>query len=175
MRYLALPRGINVSGSNVIKMAELKAALESLGYNNVVTYINSGNVAFDTKKTAEAALVKQIASVVEKLAGKPISIMVRAQADINRIMLNNPFNGQFKSHKEMHVLFLQVALTRGQKLFLAENVPPPEQFSVSGREIYYHLPIGVADSYLGRGIFERKLKISVTARNWRTVERLADL
>ena len=65
MRYLALPRGINVSGSNVIKMAELKAALESLGYNNVVTYINSGNVAFDTKKTAEAALVKQIASVVE--------------------------------------------------------------------------------------------------------------
>jgi len=148
MRYLALPRGINVSGSNTIKMTELKAALEGLGFENVVTYINSGNVAFDTKKCAETSLVKKIAPVLEAMAGKPISVMVRVQADLLRIIQNNPFAGQFESHKEMHVLFLNDDVTEEAKSFLAENVPPPERFSVAGREVYCHLPMGVADSYL---------------------------
>ncbi|MGD9562965.1 MAG: DUF1697 domain-containing protein [Pyrinomonadaceae bacterium] len=182
MRYLALPRGINVSGSNMIKMTELKAALEALGFENVVTYINSGNVAFDVSSphvskgsATEKEFIDKIAPVLEKLAGKPISVMVREQAEIKRILLNNPFDGQFESHKEMHVLFLNDNVTEEAKAFLAENVPPPERFAVRGREIYCHLPMGVADSYLGRGIFERKLKIAITARNWRTVEKLADL
>lgn len=175
MRYLALPRGINVSGSNMIKMTELKSALEALGFENVVTYINSGNVAFDTKKCAETSLVKKIAPVLESLAGKLISVMVREQAELARIIQDNPFAGQFESHKEMHVLFLNGDVTDEAKAFLAENVSPPERFAVSGREIYCHLPMGVADSFLGRGIFERKLKIAVTARNWRTVEKLAEL
>ncbi|MCA1590789.1 MAG: DUF1697 domain-containing protein, partial [Acidobacteria bacterium] len=86
MRYVALPRGINVTGSNIIKMTELKAAFGSLGFDNIVTYINSGNVAFDSKKTAEGTLVKKIAPLVEKLAGKPISVMVRSQDDIKKIL-----------------------------------------------------------------------------------------
>jgi len=175
MRYLALPRGINVSGSNMIKMTELKAELEALGFENVVTYINSGNVAFDTRKCAETSLVNKIALVLEALAGKPISVMIREQTELTRIVQNNPFAGQFESHKEMHVLFLNDDVTEEAKAFLAENVPPPERFNVSGREIYCHLPMGVADSYLGRGIFERKLKIAVTGRNWRTVEKLSEL
>ncbi|MBX3280853.1 MAG: DUF1697 domain-containing protein [Acidobacteria bacterium] len=175
MRYVALPRGINVSGANMIKMSDLKAAFESLGFENVVTYINSGNLAFDTKKTAETTLIKKAAAILASLTGRPIPVMVREQTYIERIILNNPFAGQFESHKEMHVLFLNEELTKEGKLFLAENVPPPERFSVSGREIYCHLPMGVADSYLGRGTFERKLKIAVTARNWRTVEKLAAL
>ncbi len=182
MRYLALPRGINVSGSNMIRMTELKAALETLGFENVVTYINSGNVAFDVSSphvskgsATEKELIDKIAPLLEKLAGKPISVMVREQADLSRIIQNNPYAGQFESHKEMHVLFLNDELTEEGKHFLAENVPPPERFSVAGREIYCHLPMGVADSYLGRGIFERKLKIAVTGRNWRTVEKLAEL
>ena len=175
MRYIALPRGINVTGSNMIKMSELKAAFEALGFENVVTYINSGNVAFDAKKSTETSLIKKIAPAVEKLAGKPISVMIREQKDILRVLKNNPFDGQYESHKEMHVLFLKEELTEENKKFLAENVPPPERFSVSRREIYCHLPLGVADSYLGRGVFERKLKFSVTARNWRTVEKLAVL
>ena len=182
MRYLALPRGINVSGSNMIKMTELKAALEALGFENVVTYINSGNVAFDVSSAhvskglaLEKELIGEISSVLEALAGKPISVMVREQAEFARIIQNNPFAGQFESHKEMHVLFLNDNVTKEAKAFLVENVPPPERFAVAGREIYCHLPMGVADSYLGRGTFERKLKIAVTARNWRTVEKLATL
>lgn len=182
MRYLALPRGINVSGSNMIKMTELKAELETLGFENVVTYINSGNVAFDVSSphiskgsATEKELIDKIAPVLETLAGKPISVMVREQSELTRIIQNNPFAGQFASHKEMHVLFLKDELTDEGREFLTENVPPPERFAVHGREIYCHLPMGVADSYLGRGVFERKLKITVTARNWRTVEKLSVL
>src|SRR5690242_15524566 len=105
MRYVALPRGINVTGSNMIKMAELKAAFESLGLENVVTYINSGNVAFDTRKTSEAALSKKIEAVVEKMAGKNIRVMVRSQDDIKRILAKDPFAGQYDIPQHMHVLF----------------------------------------------------------------------
>lgn len=175
MRYVALPRGINVSGSNMIKMTELKAAIEALGFVNVVTYINSGNLAFDTKKTAEATLVKKIASVVEKLAGRPISVMVREQPVFQEIIANNPFEGEYKSHKEMHVLFLEREVTKDQLAELEAVTPKEERFVAKGREMYLHLPMGVADSAMGRGLIERKLKIAVTARNWRTVEKLAEL
>jgi uncharacterized protein (DUF1697 family) len=101
--------------------------------------------------------------------------MVREQKDIERILKNNPFDGQYGSHKEMHVLFLKSALSKENNMWLLEIAPPEERFLASGREIYCHLPMGVADSFLGRGQFEKKLKIAVTARNWRTVEKLAEL
>lgn len=175
MRYVALPRGINVTGSNMIKMTELKAAFETLGFENVVTYINSGNVAFDAKKSSEASLVEKIAPVVEKLAGKPISVMIREQKDILRVLKNNPFDGQYESHKEMHVLFLHDKLPDDKRDQLIAASPDGERFEVRGREIYCDLKHGVAGSLLGKGFIERKLKTPFTARNWRTVEKLAVL
>lgn len=175
MRYVALPRGINVTGSNMIKMSELKAAIEELGFENVVTYINSGNVAFDTKKTAEATLVKKIAAILENLAGKPISVMIREQAEFERILNNNPFDGQYASHKEMHVLFLEREIADDQLAIIRDLAPKEERFVVKGRELYLHLPMGVAESVMGRGLIEKKLKMAVTARNWRTVEKLGQL
>ena len=101
--------------------------------------------------------------------------MVRPQADIGKIVANNPYDGEYKSHKEMHVLFLNAELPEEKADQLRAAAPEKERFTVSGREIYCHLPMGVADSFMGRGLFERKLKVDVTARNWRTVEKLAEL
>ncbi len=175
MRYVALLRGINVGGNTMIKMEELRKAFEALGFEHVVSYINSGNLAFDARKTGESNLVKKIEAAVEQLIGKNVQVMVREQADIERIVANNPFAGKYQSHKEMHVLFLKSELSAEQIEWLAEATPSGEHFQVSGREIYCHLPTGVADSFLGRGLFEKKLKAAVTARNWRTVEKLAEL
>ncbi len=175
MRYVALPRGINVTGSNMIKMTELKSAFEALGFKNVVTYINSGNLAFDTTKTSETTLVKKIAPILEKMAGRPISVMVREQKDIEGVLKNNPFDGQYESHKEMHVLFLEREITDDQLAKVRAAAPKEERFVAKGREMYLHLPMGVAESVMGRGLIEKKLKIAVTARNWRTVEKLATL
>lgn len=175
MRYIALLRGINVGGNTMIKMSELKKMFESLGFKNVATYINSGNLAFDTPKKDEQKLVSKIEEAIEANVGKKVTVMVREQAGIKDILGNNPFDGQFESHKEMHVLFLASPLDPADEQWLAERAPADERFVVVGREIYCHLPMGVADSYLGRGQFEKKLKISVTARNWRTVETLSAL
>ena len=176
MRYVALLRGINVGGNTMIKMEDLRKMFEDLGFENVVSYINSGNLAFDVSgKPNESGLVTKIEKAVEDHLGKPVLVMVRKQKDIENVLANNPFDGQFASHKEMHVLFLKDKMSAATEKLLLESAPEAERFEVVGREIYCHLPMRVADSYLGRGQFEKKLKISVTARNWRTVQKLAEL
>lgn len=175
MRYIALLRGINVGGNTMISMAALKASFTALGFENVVSYINSGNLAFDTRKTDEKKLVGKLEKTIEHDFGKRVSVMVREQKAVEDVLANNPYEGEFESHKEMHVLFLGAELSADAKQMLADAVPTGERFSVVGREIYCHLPMGVADSYLGRGQFEKMVKVSVTARNWRTVQKLAEL
>ena len=175
MRYVALLRGINVGGNTMVKMEELRRTFEALGFENVTSYINSGNLAFDARKASETNLVKKIEDGVERLIDKRVQVMVREQPDIERVIASNPFDGKYQSHKEMHVLFLGSALSNEQISLLTEATPSGEHFQVSGREIYCHLPMGVADSYLGRGQFEKKLGAAVTARNWRTVQKLAEL
>src|SRR5688572_12389954 len=123
MRYIALLRGINVGGNTMIKMAELKTVFEKCGFKNVTTYINSGNLAFDVAKkpavqkparskaesgsTVESALISKLETAIEKEFGKQIPVMVREQAAITDIIAKNPFEGQFETHKEMHVLFMK--------------------------------------------------------------------
>ena len=175
MRYVALLRGINVTGNTMIKMAELKESFESLGLKNVTSYVNSGNLAFDSRKVPEKGLVKKLEDVIEKDFGKRVQVMVREQNEIPKILSANPYDGEFESHKEMHVLFLKDEVPKERFAEVREAAPKAERFTIKGREIYCHLPMGVADSLMGRGLVEKKLKIPVTARNWRTVQKLAEL
>lgn len=175
MRYVALLRGVNVGGNTMIKMAELKKTFESLGLENVVTYVNSGNLAFDGRKTPESKLVEKIEAAIEKDFEKRVAVMVREQKEIEGILAANPFRGEFESHKEMHVLFLTEELPADKREQLLAATPENERFAVIGREIYAHLPMGVINSILGKSFIEKKLKVAVTGRNWRTVEKLAEL
>ncbi|MEK7855616.1 MAG: DUF1697 domain-containing protein [Acidobacteriota bacterium] len=182
MRFVALLRGVNVGGNTMIKMAELKRTFESLGLANVITYVNSGNLAFDVGGLSaskgsklEKEVVETLEQAIEKDFGKQIPVMARKQADISKIMAANPFAGEFESHKEMHVLFLKEEMPAEKRDQLMEAAPKGERFAVIGREIYCHLPMGVADSLLGKSFIEKKLKVAVTGRNWRTVEKLAVL
>jgi len=175
MRYVALLRGINVGGNTMIKMAELKNSFESLGLENVVTYVNSGNIAFDSKKSAEKTLVKKLEDVIEKDFGKQVPVMVREQNEIPKIIAANPFEGEFESHKEMHVMFLREEMPNDKMQQLLDAAPKNERYAAIGRELYCHLPMGVIDSLLGKSFLEKKLKLAVTGRNWRTTEKLAEL
>ncbi len=175
MRYIALLRGINVGGNTMIKMTDLKAAFEGLGFEKVVTYINSGNIAFDAKKSDGEKLAAKIEQAINQGFSKDVPVMVREQAVINRVLSSNPYDGQFESHKEMHVLFLKEEMRPEQTEQLLAAAPTGERYAVIGREIYCHLPMGVIDSILGKSFIEKKLKVAVTGRNWRTVEKLAQL
>jgi uncharacterized protein (DUF1697 family) len=158
----------------MLKMSDLKACLERAGLENVVTYINSGNVGFDADSD-ESSHVASIEKAIETEFNKQIPVMVRLQAEIIHIMAANPFAGQFDSHKEMHVLFLKEEMPSEKFDQLLAASTPPERFVLIGRELYCHLPLGVADSILGKSFIEKKLKVAVTGRNWRTVEKLSTL
>lgn len=183
-RYIALLRGINVGGNTMIKMTELKAVFEECGFENVATYINSGNVAFDvlqrparSKGTPEIelALVETIEQAIQTRFAKQIPVMIRERSAIADILANNPFAGQFESHKELHVLFLKEEMAAEKLEQLLAAAPEGERYAVIGRELYCHLPKGVIDSLLGKSFIQKKLKIAVTGRNWRTTEKLATL
>lgn len=175
MRYIALLRGINLGGANQMKMDDLKAVFSELGFKNVKSYINSGNLAFDASKTVESKLIDKIETAVENKFGRRVHIMVREQADIERVLKNNPFGGQYESHKHMHVLFLKEPMPAEKAELLLASALPGEQYAVRDREIYNLLPNGVAGSLLTKGFFEKKPAVPYTGRNWRTVEKLAEL
>jgi uncharacterized protein (DUF1697 family) len=183
MRYVALLRGINVTGKNMIKMETLRATFESLGFKNVVSYINSGNIAFDVSSphvskgsTSEQKLVGKIENAIKKDFGISISVMVREQNAIAEILSSDPFGGQYETHKQMHVLFMRDEMPPDKQAALAEQQTTREKFAVIGREIYAMLLDGVAESVLFRKNFiEGKLRTPITGRNWRTVQKLAEL
>lgn len=175
MKYVALLRGINVVGKNMIKMENLRETFSSLGFENVKSYINSGNLVFETRKTDDGKLAKQIHDAIVKDFGFDISVMIRPMAEIENIVASNPFEGQFESHKDVHVFFLGRELTADEEKLLLEQANEYEFIAVSGRCVYYMLRIPFPDSSLCKGYIDKKLKVAATARNWRTVKKLAEM
>lgn len=175
MRFVALLRGVNVGGNTKVNMAELRASCERLGYENVKTYINSGNVIFDAAATDADKLASQIHDTILKDFGLDISVMVRSVEELQEVITNNPFGGQFDNHKDMHVFFLAEELSEEKRALLMEKHSDAEQFAIDGRTIYYLLRISIIDSALGKGFLDKKLKVPATARNWRTVTKLAEM
>lgn len=175
MKYVALLRGINVSGKNMIKMETLRATFETLGFENVKSYINSGNLVFETRKTEDGKLAKKIHDAIQKDFGFDISVMVRPMAEIEEVAAWNPFEGQFESHKDVHVFFLNEELTDEQEQLLLAQGNENEIFAIMGRQVACLLKIHITDSAVGKGFIDKKLMVAATGRNWRTVERIAAL
>jgi uncharacterized protein (DUF1697 family) len=175
MKYVAFLRGINVGGKNKIKMETLREVCSSLGFSDVKTYINSGNVIFETAKTDEKRLAEKIESAIEKKFGLKIKVIVRSIAEIENIIANNPFDGQFENDKDLHVFFLDDELPQEKCELLLANNNENEMFAVQNREIFCLLRISVLDSLIGKDYIGKKLKVSATARNWRTVNKILEL
>lgn len=101
--------------------------------------------------------------------------MIRDRAVIESVLKNNPFAGQFVSHKEMHVLFMRDEVRDGKHAQRHAKQTDDERFALHRREIYCHLSLGVGYSLLGKEFIEKRLKVPITARNWRTAQKLAEL
>ncbi len=182
MKYVALLRGINVGGKNMIKMETLRSLVTSLGFENVKSYINSGNLIFDFRSprvgkgvSHDAALAAKIHDAIKTEFGLDISVMVRSMAEIGDLIKNNPFEGQFESDKYLHLFFLDSELSNEQERLLMENSSENERFAISGRSIYCCLKISILDSLVGKGFIDKKLKVAATGRNWRTVTKIAEM
>ncbi len=175
MKYAAFLRGINVGGKNKVKMETLREVCASIGFSNVKTYINSGNVIFETAKSDNQKLAAKIEKAIEKEFGLQIKTIVRSIAEIEEIVKNNPFDGQFENDKDLHVFFLDEELPNEKRELLLSNNNENEHFAVRGREIFCLLRVSVLDSLIGKDYIAKKLKVSATARNWRTVNKISGI
>lgn len=175
MKYAAFLRGINVGGKNKIKMETLREVFaDTLGFENVKTYINSGNVVFDAPGRQDQQIAAEIEKAIEKNFSLSIRVMVRTFNEIEEIIENNPFDGQFENEKDLHVLFLDEKLPEEKRAALLANNSENEKFAVQNREIYCLLRAGFSDSLMGKDYIGKKLKVSATARNWRTVNKILE-
>lgn len=171
-KYIAFLRAVNVGGKNLIKMEILRDVFAKLGFENVKTYINSGNVIFETVKSDDKLLADRIEQAIETAFSLKIKVMVRTMAEIEEIIKNNPFKGQFANDKELHIIFLSEELSAEKKNLLLSKNNDFEMFAVRNREMLCLLRISVLDSLLGKKYIDNKLKTPATARNWRTINKI---
>ncbi len=165
MRHIALLRGINVGGHNKLPMAELRALCEELGFRDVKTYIQSGNVAFDGEGDVASALR---AGIAERF-GLTVPVVVRTREQVVAARQANPFEVH---DKLLHLAFLDRAVDgRG----LDPDRSPGDVFAVSGDVIYVRYGTSSHKSKLTLKWFEKQLGCVGTGRNWRTVGKLLDL
>jgi uncharacterized protein (DUF1697 family) len=176
MTYIAMLRGINVSGKNIIKMEELKSSLKSLKFENLKTYIQSGNIVFGAEKTSPPALSKFIQKKILKDFGFVVPVTVRTSKDFDKIIKTNPFL-KMKSidPQKLHVTFLSERPTQGALAGLKKLPTTPDQFHVMGQEVFLHCPVSYGETKLSNTAFEKLLSVQATTRNWKTVLTLFEM
>ena len=170
-RYVAFLRGINLGSVNKISMSRLRELTESLGYTDVVTYINSGNLiltATDPAATIEQRLTRAIADEL----GLTIDVAVRTPARLAEIVAENPFPDGDPTY--VTVAFLTKAVPAEAKRKLAEVATEKEPYVFSGQEVYVHYLDGQARSKLAAR-FSDIVGVSATVRNLRTVTKVLEL
>jgi uncharacterized protein (DUF1697 family) len=175
MKYVTFLRGINVGGKNMIKMELLREMFSSLGFKNVKSYINSGNLIFETVETDDNVLSAKIAATITSTFSFKINVMTRTIAEIEDLVENNPFAGQFENDKDLHVFFLDEDLSEKKRELLIAQANENEMFAFNPRTIFCLLRISILDSIVGKGFIDKKLKVSATARNWRTVNKILEM
>ena len=173
--YVALLRGINVGGKNMIPMAALRSSLTELGYEDVVTYIQSGNIVFRSPRGKADDVAAAIERQISATFGKSVTVIVRTPAELEAIAERNPFLTAAADVSKLHVVFLASPPAPEAAAGLDPERSPPDEFRLEGREIFLHLPNGMGRSKLSIDYFERKLRVAATARNWKTLLTLIAL
>ncbi|MGH4121886.1 MAG: DUF1697 domain-containing protein [Clostridium sp.] len=173
MRYIALLRGINVSGQKKIKMIDLKVMFEALNFINVKTYIQSGNVSFNYGSTDTTELSNVIEKKISETFGFLVKIIIRTEEELRNIVNNNPFSKQ--ENIELDKLYITLMLDIPEPstvLLLDMKKEENEKFIIISREIYVYCPNGYGRTKLNNNMFEKKLKIDATTRGLKTLNNI---
>jgi len=174
-RQIALLRGINVGGQKKVPMARLRELMEGLGYEDVSTYVQSGNVVFSSPKKASSVLAAEIENALEAEFGFDVSVLVRSRDELAAVVKANPLKSVAKDRARYHVLFLSGKVAAKRLDTIEPKDFEPQRFVVAEREIYMWTPDGIGRSKLAQALSDKRLGVTVTGRNWRTVEKLLAL
>jgi uncharacterized protein (DUF1697 family) len=172
--FVALLRGINVGGKNVLPIRELASDLRALGLENVRTYIQSGNAVFEVTGSVSKTLPAKISARIEERHGFRSQVLIRSSAELQTAVDANPFPEAESNPKTLHVFFLASEVPSPDVALLDAAKSPSERFVLGDRVFYLHAPNGVARSKLAANT-EKYLGVPVTARNWRIVQKLLEM
>ena len=174
--YVALLRGINVSGQKLIKMAELRAQLAELPYDNIRTYIQSGNILFEREAAEPAVIEEEVRQLIAKHYGFDVPVMVKTREDLDYVVNNHPFIHQRNEDpKFVHVTFLAEEPDPERVAKLREEDYSPEEWVLDGTYFYFFSPKGMGNAKMSNTFVENRLKVKATGRNWRTTMKLWEM
>ncbi len=176
-KYISILRGINVSGQKKIIMADLKTLYEKLGFGDVLTYIQSGNVVFTSPDADTTAMKTKIEGAIKTKYGFDVPVDVRTAADYDDIIENCPFENidVEKDGTKVLLTFLSNHPSADKMAEAQKAASQSETMVLRDTVLYLHCPDGYGRTKLSNVFLERKLGVSATTRNWKTVLKLNQL
>ena len=173
-KYVAFLRGINVGGNKIIRMKELAEALSKAGYKNVRTYIQSGNVIFESPKKSNNDIQKDLSKLILKSFGHEVDVMVRTQKEMEDVIKKAPFIKK-DLDKKLYLTFTGDKLSPENTKLLKSLSNPAETFFTTAKEIYTIRDPKLQFDKTILGAFDKKLKVPTTTRNWNVVNKIYEL
>ena len=174
--HLALLRGINVSGHNMIKMDVLKSLLENAGFQNVRTYIQSGNVFVDSEEEHGASVGFKIKQEIFKELGLEVPVVVIGKEDLEACFKNNSYLKEKEyDTKKLYVAFISKELSSGALNDLKISQFKPDEAAIDKSRIYIKYAVGAGKTRLDQKYIEKKLNVVATIRNWNTVTTFLEM
>ena len=174
--HLALLRGINVSGHNMIKMEVLKSTLEAIGFQNVRTYIQSGNVFVDTDEENGPKVGFLIKQEIFKVLGHEVPVVVIGKKDLEDVLAKNPFLKEKDADlKKLYVAFVSKTLQSSNINDLKISQFKPDEASIDENRIFIKYAVGAGKTRFDQKYIEKKLNVTATIRNWNTVTQLLNM
>jgi uncharacterized protein (DUF1697 family) len=171
--YVALLRGINVGGNRKILMKDLKKSFEEMGFQDVVTYIQSGNVVFKTSSEKSIFLAEKIEKEIEQTFGFFVPVIIRQNTDIQELIIKNNFKTD--DIERLHLTFLDKKPTRDFLDKIQQVSYLPDRFEIIDDNVFIFCSGKYSDSKLTNQFFEKHLNAKATTRNWKTILQLAEL
>lgn len=172
---IAMLRGINVTGYKTVKMERLRATFADAGFQNVRTYIQSGNVVFETNEPA-SGLSAKIQKAILKDFGFEVSVLTKTAKEMADIVKRNPFaEDTALDQKRFYVTFLADDPPKDALKLLQPLALPEDKIHVTGRAVYLYCPKGYGDTKLSNTTIEKKLGCGATTRNWNTTKTLLEM
>ncbi len=176
MRYISLLRGINVGGNKKILMKDLKALYENLGFESVMTYIQSGNVLFETEETSVTVLEERIAKAIRLAYNFEVSVLVKTKMAWQKILNGNTYVDEYKEDcNKLYFTFLKESPSQQLIDKILAMDFSPETFYIINDVVYIYCSKGYGRTKLNNHFFEKKLLVSATTRNYKTIHKLWEL
>lgn len=176
MKYAAFFRALNVGGHGLIKMQHLKELFDSAGFDDVRTYIQSGNIVFTSKEKDKLKLEKMAEEILKNELEYPVNTFIRSDKEIEKIIKDNPFSeAALSKNLVLYYAFLPHRPDKDKVQLILSSGNETEQHVIKDKGIYSLIVKNGGKTLFSGGWLEKNLKLPVTVRNWNTVIKVHEM